>query len=146
MKYKIHNLGEFRMGAEGFGISFIFDDKIYDFLSDLVVFCNVTNESVTKHLTYSIDNKYLIVKGIFDTYVIDVYEREISLYKVTIRTNQIWSEETAVWGSQVRHINGGDGSHYYIQFPFVPFNCFNRKREEFETLRIKQLNELVKND
>ena len=139
VSFEITDLGEFRMGCEGHGIVFVIDGTRYDALAKQIVFCNVTRESVSEYLCYSRDRRYLIAKGIFDTYVIDLSERLISLYKVTVRDSEIWSEETAVWGAKRTHVSGEDGNHYYIQFPFVPFSDFMSLRQNYTFKRIAQL-------
>ena len=139
--YEITDLGEFRMGAEGHGIVLIIDGERHEMLSDRIVFCNFTKDSAGEHILYSTDKRYLIIKGIFDTYVIDIAAKSIALFRVTVRDSNIWSEETAVLGSTRTHLNGEDGEHYFVQFPFVEFRDFNRIRQEYEFTRIAQLRE-----
>jgi hypothetical protein len=143
MNYKLHDLGEFRMGASGVGITFIIGSNEHDALSDIIVFCNETEESVENNFTYSTDGRHVIVKGIFDTFVIDLKKEEISLFKTTVRRKQTWSEELAIFGNTTRHINAADGTHYYIQFPFVPFSKFKHTHDEFKSIRRKQLYEIT---
>jgi len=144
MQYVLNGLGEFRMGAEGFGITLIFDDQRCDILSKTIVFCNVTQETVKGYFVYSADRKHVIIKGIFDTYVINVPNREIALFRITVHDSDVWSDESAIWGSNRRHVSGADGSHYYVQFPFVPFESFEAFRHKYETMRRQQISELTK--
>ena len=146
MKYTITNLGEFRMGAEGHGLILYINGHSYDALADSIVFCNVNQQEAGKFIDYSCDDNYLIIKGFFDTYIIDLKNATISLFRITLRDIGMWCEESPIYGNIQTHINGKNGKHYFIQFPFIPFASFNKIKEQYIVLRIHQINEMKNKD
>src|SRR5258708_1364961 len=96
-------LGEFRMGAEGFGVRVYADSGNVECLSDEIVFSKppeaVTSNWHEAFLDSSFDGIFLIIRGIFTTFVLNLENLSLSLFKDTIRTEDgVWCEETAIFG------------------------------------------------
>lgn len=84
-----------------------------------------------------------MVKGSFGTYILDIKEQSISIYRTTIRgKNNEWSEEQAIFGKDKTHIKGFSQT-YYLQFPFVRQSQFNEVFSKFESLRKQQIETAV---
>lgn len=144
-KFKTVNHGEFRMCAEAIGLEILINDKWIKCLSDDLVFVNVDDKSVDSHVEYSDDEKYMIIHGKFDTFILDTEDEKISLYRITVREVPIWSEEIAIMGDSQRHFDSCSGKHYYIQFPFVSYDDFSSIRNSYVTERIKQIIKMKEN-
>lgn len=141
----VNSLGEIRMGADAYGISIDCEGKAIKCLWETPVI--VTAGDPTIDSEESSDGNYLIVKGAFATYLFDLTEMTISMFKATIRGRDgIWTEENPILGTEVRHFNGTSGKHYYVQYPFLGDFEFNRVWKRYEEKRLEQLHQLRRND
>lgn len=141
MKYSVelNGLGEIRMGAEAFGLKITTDIGEFNCLWDEPVL--VGNDDYSKFIEKSSDGSLLCVSGQFATYILNLKENTLSLYKVTVRgKNNEWSEETPIFGSEKTHISGFK-KHYYIQFPFVKDGDLNAHLSKYIQLRQSQIEE-----
>jgi hypothetical protein len=83
---------------------------------------------------------YLIVDGAFFTFVLAVKDQSLALYKATIRgDDQVWCEETPIYKTETVHLNGANGKHYYLQYPFVTDSQFWDAFHVYEQLRLTQI-------
>jgi hypothetical protein len=145
-RFTIIPLGEFRMGTEGFGVQIQTPDGRIESLANEIVFHRPghADEESGWHehfLDSSADGRFLIIEGAFSTFVVDLEELTLSLYKDTIRSiDKIWSEETPIYGEDTFHING-KRRHYYLQFPFIEDPDFPRHRSAYHALRLRQISE-----
>lgn len=141
---KTNSLGEIRMGADAYGIAIECNGTTMDALWETPVI--VTSASPTVDTEESADGRYLVVSGFFATYIFDLIDLTISLFRATIRNRHgICLEENPILGTDVRHFNGVSGNHYYIQFPFVSSDEFNGTLQKYERKRLIQISELRKN-
>ena len=143
MKYKveINGLGEIRMGAEAFGLKVITETGEFNSLWDEPVL--VGDDDYSKVIEKSNDGNALCINGQFATYILNLKENTISLYKVTVRgSNNEWSEETPIFGPDKTHISGFK-KHYYIQFPFVKDIELHTYVSKYVQLRQTQIEEAV---
>jgi hypothetical protein len=140
MKYTIIPLGEIRMGSEAFGLSISLDGKEYDVLTKANVFLSLNEKQIAEKIIECRDGIHTVIEGYFATYVINENKKQMSLYRATVRSQDgIWCEETPIFGNEIEHIDGKNGKHYYIQFPFVEIAHFNTKWSEYEAIRIQQI-------
>ncbi len=143
MKYKVdlNGLGEIRMGAEAFGLRVTTEVGEFNCLWDEPVL--VGDDDYSKVIEKSNDGYTLCINGQFATYILNLKENTIALYKVTVRgKNNEWSEETPIFGSEKTHLSGFK-KHYYIQFPFVKDNELNEYVSKYVQLRQAQIEEAV---
>ena len=140
-KIEIIPLGEIRMGCDAYGIVIKTNSGNFDIFKKTPIMIGHTDHS--RCIEESKCNDYLLVKGEFGTYILDIKNQSISVYKATIRTfNNEWSEEQAIYGKERTHINGFD-RHYYLQFPFVKKELFPEVFAKYEALRARQIEEAV---
>lgn len=138
---ELNPLGEIRMGCDAYGVVIKTNFGCFDIFKDTPVLIGHTDHS--KCITQSECKRYLLVKGSFGTYILDIKEQSISIYKTTIRgKNNEWSEEQAIFGKDKTHIKGFDQT-YYLQFPFVRQAQFNEVFSKFECLRKQQIEAAV---
>jgi len=136
---EINPLGEITMGCEAYGATIKTNYGNFDFLSQVPV--AVGKENVKDRIEASACGHYLKIEGEFSTWVLDIKNQSISIYRTTIKTkNNEWSEEQVIYGSERTHINGFK-KHIYLQFPFVGKARFEEKRKDYESLREKQIRE-----
>jgi len=145
-------LGEFRMGCDAYGLVVSSARGTFRALEAAPVF--VGNEDTDKALELSTCDRYLIVGGAFATYVLDLEDTSISLFKVTIRKRirsenpyedfSVWSEENPIYQKHNLHLNGKSGRHYFLQFPFVRDEDFNASFDIYHALRVRQILEARK--
>lgn len=141
MNYTITDLGEIRMGCPSFGLLLEDNEEVYQTFSEEAIFITQDKGSIITKICESTDGLYLIIKGDFFTYIINKAEKTVSVYKATIRSESgIWSEETPIAGSETYHLNGTDGRHYYLQFPFIHLKNFKRNWQNYNHIRIDQIN------
>lgn len=143
---EINSLGEFRMDTVAYGVIVECEAGRFDALIHTKVYVATGGNKPKIDSDESTDGRYLILIGYFDTFVLDLEEFELSLFRTTVRSRDgIWSEETPILGSSTRHINAKSNDHYYIQFPFVPDEEFSEVWEEYSKRRIIQIREFKVN-
>ena len=138
---ELNPLGEIRMGCDAYGITIKTNFGDFDVFKDVPVLIGSTDYS--KYIEHSSCKRYLLLKGEFGTYILDIKDQSISVYKTTIRSsNGEWSEEQAIFGKDKTHINGFS-CHYYLQFPFVTQQSFYKTLGKYEALRRVQIEAAV---
>lgn len=141
VEIELNLLGEIRMGCDAYGVVIKTNFGCFEIFKDIPVLIGHTDHS--KCISQSECKRYLLVKGGFGTYILDIKEQSISIYKTTIRgKNNEWSEEQAIFGKDKTHIKGFDQT-YYLQFPFVRQAQFNEVFSKFECLRKRQIEAAV---
>lgn len=138
---ELNPLGEIRMGCDAYGVVIATNFGVFDIFKETPVLIGSKDHS--KCITQSDCNRYLLLKGSFGTYILDIKDQSISIYKTTIcgETNE-WSEEQAIFGKDKIHINGFS-QHYYLQFPFVRQTQFNEVLARYKSLRKEQIEAAV---
>lgn len=125
-KIEIHPIGEFRMGAMGYGLTIRTAYGTYHFLKDIPTVIGSTNyESVVE---ISKDERYFKVTGPDVTYILDSKYMKASVYRITVRADvieadgssedMVYSVENCVFGKEKVHINSFL-SHVCVQCPWV---------------------------
>jgi hypothetical protein len=146
IEFEFNYNSEIRMGTDGWGLVIKKDDVIIDVLKKEFVFIGVEPKADKPFIVKSTDRRYYIIKGYFFTYIFDTEQNAFSLYKATVRSEDgIWCQETPVWGKDAYHLNGEDGEHYYLQFPFIPHTMFKKRWEQYSKKRLDQI-KLMKAD
>ena len=138
-------LGEFRMGAEGFGASIVVKSKSIKSLEKEIVFVKPWSATSSnwweEFVEFSADGRFVFIHGEFSIFAIDIEDATLSLFKDTIRSpDGIWCEETSILGKDICHI-GGTRRHYYLQFPFLSESDFIVQRSIYHELRLRQIKE-----
>lgn len=134
-------LGEIRMGCDAYGLIINTNFGRFDVFSDIPVIVGYTDH--TKCVIQSSCKRYILVQGESDTYILDIKDQTVSLYKTTIRGDgNTWSEEQAIYGSERAHIKGFPKT-YYLQFPFVKQSQFSQFKTKFDNLRKQQIKDAV---
>ena len=138
---ELNPLGEIRMGCDAYGITIKTSFGAFDIFKDVPIMIGSTDHS--KYLEQSSCKRYLLLKGEFGTYILDIKDQSISIYKTTVHgVNNEWSEEQAIFGKDKTHINGFS-RHYYLQFPFVKQQSFYEIVGKYEALRKVQIEAAV---
>ncbi|MFM1694675.1 hypothetical protein [Aeromonas salmonicida] len=138
---ELNPLGEIRMGCDAFGVVIKTNFGNFGLFKDSPIIIGNTDHS--KVIVQSKCKRYLLVKGSFGTYILDIKDQSISIYKTTIRgAGNEWSEEQAIFGKDKTHIKGFDQT-YYLQFPFVRQSEFNAVLSKYESLRKAQIEAAV---
>lgn len=138
---ELNPLGEIRMGCDAYGVTLKTSFGDFDVFKNIPILIGHTDHS--KCIEQSKCNRYLLLSGEFGTYVLDIKDQSISVYKTTIRgENNEWSEEQAIFGKDKTHINGFS-RHYYLQFPFVRQASFYEVLGKYEVLRKEQIHAAV---
>jgi hypothetical protein len=128
------------MGVCGHGLSVICRNGRFSALRDVIVFASSDPDSPPVATDLSTDDRYLVVNGEFATYVFDLDEMKISLYRATVHGDEgVWCEENPIQGKEVAHFNTQSGRHYYIQFPFVGDAEFNNVWSQYLAKRLVQI-------
>ncbi len=131
-------LGEIRMGCEAWGLSIAGKQTAFSALSNHSVL--VGSADWSDRVVHSRCGDYLIVEGVFFTFVLSLGHQTLSLYKATLRDDTgTWCEETPIFGKDTLHLNGTNGKHYYVQFPFIPDEKFWPVFRAYEQLRLAQI-------
>lgn len=131
-------LGEIHMGSEAWGLSIAGKQSTFTALSNHPVLVGSANW--TDRVMHSRCGDYLIVEGAFFTFVLSLGHQTLSLYKATLRDDTgTWCEETPIFGEETQHLNGANGKHYYVQFPFIPDEEFWPVFRTYEQLRLAQI-------
>jgi hypothetical protein len=138
---ELNPLGEIRMGCDAYGITIKTNFGDFDVFKDVPILIGHTDHS--RCIEQSNCKRYLLLMGEFGTYILDIKDQSISIYKTTIRgSNNEWSEEQAIFGKDKTHINGFS-LHYYLQFPFVRQKIFYEILGKYEALRKEQIEAAV---
>ena len=134
---QIHPMGEIRTGCEAFGITISTNFGVIDVFADSHVLVGHTDRS--KCIEQSNCSRYLLLRTAFDTFIIDIKDQAISVYKTTIwgKGNE-WTEEQAIYGNEKTHVSGFS-RNYYLQFPFVRKAHFKQTFNNFKQMRIEQI-------
>ena len=138
---ELNPLGEIRMGCDAYGVVIKTNFGVFDLFKETPILIGNTDHS--RVIIHSKCHRYLLLKGSFGTYILDIKDQAISIYKTTIRgAGSEWSEEQAIFGKGKTHIKGFNQT-YYLQFPFVRQEQFNEVLSKYESLRKKQIEEAV---
>lgn len=134
-------LGEIRMGCDAYGVIITTNFGVFDFLKDKQVL--IGSQDYSRIIEQSSCKRYLLIKAAFTTYLLDIKEQAVSVYKTSIRgSSGEWCEEQAIYGKKSEHIKGFS-AHYFLQFPFVKQDKFDLVFAGFERLRRRQIEEAV---
>ena len=129
------------MGCDAYGVVIKTNFGDFDIFKDTPILIGHTDHS--KCIEKSECNRYLLLKGEFGKYIIDIKDQSISVYRITIRgINNEWSEEQAIYGKDKCHIKGFS-HHYYLQYPFVRQASFYEVLGKYEALRKQQIEAAV---
>ena len=140
----ITSIGEFRMGCPAFGVVLERDGRSFEMLAKTMV-TMTGGEQPTIGFHESDDDRYLLLHGIWATYVVDLDEFTMSVYDVQINERQpddtfIWSKECAIFGSSTRKITAKDNKFFFVQFPFCsPGDDFEGVLRRFTDMRVEQI-------
>jgi hypothetical protein len=138
-KIELVTRGEIAMGSDSYGIRIETNSGNFDNFTKLPVL--VGHDDYEGCTEVSTCNRYFLITGAFTTWILDIKDQAISVYKTTIRTEDAeWSEEQAIFGKHRHHISSFD-RHYYLQFPFVDKDKFEAVYQNYTTLRIRQIYE-----
>ena len=133
-------LGEFRMGCDAYGIIIKTNFGHIETFKDVPIMIGQTDSS--KCIEQSACTRYLSIKGAFSTYIVDIKDQAISIYRTTMRgLNNELCDENPIYGTETHHIKGLR-RHYYLQFPFVGKDRFFQIFADYEVIRRRQIKEL----
>lgn len=136
---ELNSLGEFRMGCEAYGITINTNFGDIETFKDVPIMIGQTDYS--RVIEQSSCKRYLLIIGAFATYILDIKEQTISVYRATVRgVNNEWCEENPIYGKETHHVNGLS-RHYYLQFPFVKKEHFHQVFGAYTALRKRQIEE-----
>jgi len=131
-------LGEIRMGCDAYGL--IINTNFGNFEQFAKTPILVGTDDYSNCIQHSSCRKYILIRGEFHVYILNLIDQTISVYKATIRGESgVWSEEQAIYGKEKYHINSFS-RHYYLQFPFVHKQQFYSVLAKYEALRKEQIN------
>lgn len=138
---ELHPLGEIRMGCQAYGISIETNFGNFEVFRQAPILVGHTDYD--KQLSQSKCTRYIALHGSFATYLLDIKDQSIAIYRMTIRgkNNQL-SEENAILGKRRFHISGFSQS-YFLQFPFIKKECFNDAVEHYIERRQQQMAEAM---
>ena len=127
------------MGCEAYGLTIKTNYGEFDLLSTMPVI--VGEESFKDRIELSSCGQYIKVEGEFATWILDIRNQSISIYRATVKTiNSEWSEEQVIYGNEKTHISGFK-KHIYLQFPFIEKANFETVYKAYEALRQKQISD-----
>lgn len=130
-------LGEIRMGCDAYGVLIKTNFGEIDVFQDTPILVGQTDPA--KVIEQSSCNRYVLIKGAFATYMVDIKDQSISVYRATVRgPNNEWCDENPVYGAESHHVKGFS-RHYHLQFPFVHNDRFHQVFDEYEALRCRQI-------
>src|SRR5690606_24538945 len=110
---ELNPLGEIRMGCDAYGVMIKTNFGCFDIFKDIPVLIGHADHS--KCISQSECKRYLLVKACIGTYILDVKEQSISIYKTTFRgKNNECCEELAIFAKEKTHIQGFSQT-YYLQ-------------------------------
>ena len=148
MDYRIelHEIGEFRMGAWAFGVTIFSGSTVISCLENIHVFSgSMESPDISELVDEDPEQNTIVLIGTFSSFVIDLNNAKLSLFKHTIRDSSgIWCEETPIYKDKQVHVSSKFGKHYYVQFPFYNQEQFNAKVQSYEQLRLTQIKEMKK--
>jgi len=132
-------LGEFRMGCDAYGIAIRTNFGELDVFRNIPIMIGQTDH--TKVIEQSSCNDYLLIRGAFATFMINIKDQTISVFRATARgLNNEWSDENPIYGKNTHHIRGFS-RHYHLQFPFVKKDHFHQVFDDYKALRARQIQE-----
>ena len=138
---ELNPLGEFLMGCDAYGMTIKTNFGEIETFRDVPVMIGQTDYS--KFVEQSSCKGYLLIKGAFATYIVDIKDQTISVYRATVRgVNNEWCDENPIYGKETRHVQGFS-RHYHLQFPFVRKDRFHQVFRDYEALRRRQIQELT---
>jgi hypothetical protein len=147
-KIETHPIGEFRMGAMGYGVTIRTTNGTYDFLKDVPTLIGTSCHSSAVEI--SNDGRYIKVSGPDVKYVLDSKTMKVSIYRITVRAESekeqyawsesvnYFSEENCVFGKNTEHIKGFQ-RHVYLQCQWVTQEEILALVSKYQTLREEQL-------
>ncbi|WP_428241179.1 hypothetical protein [Gynuella sp.] len=145
-KIEIHSVGEFRMGAMGYGLTIRTSYGTYDFLKDVPVLIGSTHYETVVDI--SNDERYFKILSPDVTYILDSKHMKASIYRIAVRAaiegddgrseSIVYSEENCVFGQETQHINGFR-EHIYLQCPWVGQDQILSLVGKYQALRENQL-------
>ena len=147
-KIEIHPIGEFRMGAMGYGLTIHTAYGIYDFLRDIPTLIGTDNHSSAVEI--SKDERYFKVSGPDVKYILDSKYMNVSVYRINIRAKSergryAWSEsvscyteENCIFGRNTEHIRGFH-QNVYLQCPWVGQDEILSLICKYQKLRVAQI-------
>ena len=138
---ELNPLGEIRMGCDAYGLLIKTNFGDFELFKDVPILVGHTDYS--KCIEQSECKRYLLLRGAFGVYILDIKDQSVSVYRLTIRgeSHEV-SEENPIFGTEKQHISGFSKT-YFLQFPFVRKADFYSVLSKFETLRKKQISDLV---
>jgi hypothetical protein len=132
------------MGAEGYGVIINTEKARIDCLAEQIVFVNPIGypdkTDLNSLFDRSRDERFLIVEGAFETFIVDLKLSSVTMFRETIRARDIWCDENPIWGDDHVHIDGLK-RHYFVQFPFFSNGKFIERRQEYRNMRLGQIEE-----
>jgi hypothetical protein len=145
---EVHPIGEFKMGAMGYGLTIRTAYGTYDFLKDVPTLIGTSCHSSAVEI--SNDGRYIKVSGPDVKYILDSKNMKASIYRITVRAESekeqyAWSEsvnfiseENCVFGKNTEHIKGFH-RHVYLQCQWVTQEEILSLVSKYQTLREEQL-------
>ncbi|MFJ2710774.1 hypothetical protein ACIOZM_07755 [Pseudomonas sp. NPDC087346] len=144
------NNGEFRMGAEGWGLLLQGpDNKTIQYFTDQIILVNDddgTRANACIHL--STDGNYgYFCTAVDSCWVIDFKCAMIAPHRVSIHHyHEVYDESIALYEQpafkRVRQYISVIGKHIYLTFPFTKDEDFPKVWNEYVSIRRRQLDEL----
>lgn len=138
-KVELYPLGEIAMGCPSYGLIINTNFGQVDVFREIPIV--IGSENYRQQIDQSTCSRYLSISSDFGIYILDIKDQSISIFKITIRSNDgAWSEEQAIYGSNEEHIKGfSHNKQYFLQFPFVRKNKFLEILNDYKTMRQKQI-------
>ena len=129
------------MGCEAYGLIINTNFGSFEQFSKTPIL--IGSENYSRCIEHSSCKNYILIRGEFHVYILNLMEQTISIYKATIRgVENTWSEEQAIYGNKKYHI-GSFSRQYYLQFPFVHKEKFLSFLGKYEALRREQISAAV---
>lgn len=142
-KYKLlyEIKGEFKMGVDGYSLIVLDEDgNIFsDYFKDRYAWVGHITKENPPHF-FDKNESFLIIKDNHNaTYVLDLENKLLSLYKTTIRTfSGEVCNENAIWGNEKMRIHLPEDV-LYIQFPFLSLSEFDQVVKRYTEIRKTQI-------
>lgn len=150
-KIEIIPIGEFRMGAMGYGLTIRTSYGTYDFLKDVPTL--IGSDDPSSAVEISKDERYFKVSGPDVSYILDSKYMKVSIYRINVRAvskgTYAWSEnimciseENCVFGRNTEHISGFH-RHVYLQCLWVGQDEILSLVRKYQALREGQLQDAI---
>ena len=144
------NIGEFRMGVEGWSLLLQGpDDQAIKYFADQIVLANDEDGSQANTcILLSVDGVYGYLRTAVDgDWVIDFARGMIAPHRVTIRHHHdVYDESLALYEQpafkRVRQYLSVAGKHIYLTFPLTRDEDFPKVWDAYLAIRKRQLDEL----